>query len=79
MFIVRQKSHPLFVRQLNDLIYKTDITLEMVSCVNKKTKKNQAEQNTFEFLKNEKVISIGLDWILCGCGDTRWQATQHSY
>ncbi|XP_075876490.1 dnaJ homolog subfamily B member 13 [Nelusetta ayraudi] len=29
VFIVRQKSHPVFVRQLNDLIYKTDITLEM--------------------------------------------------
>ncbi|XP_033495584.1 dnaJ homolog subfamily B member 13 [Epinephelus lanceolatus] len=29
VFIVRQKSHPLFVRQHNDLIYKARITLEM--------------------------------------------------
>ncbi|KAM9348332.1 dnaJ homolog subfamily B member 13 [Symphorus nematophorus] len=29
VFIVRQKSHPLFVRQLNDLIYKAQISLEM--------------------------------------------------
>ncbi|XP_073335715.1 dnaJ homolog subfamily B member 13 [Pagrus major] len=29
VFIVRQKSHPLFIRQLNDLIYKTQISLEM--------------------------------------------------
>ncbi|XP_042354818.1 dnaJ homolog subfamily B member 13 [Plectropomus leopardus] len=29
VFIVRQKSHPLFVRQHNDLIYKAPITLEM--------------------------------------------------
>lgn len=36
MFIVRQKTHPVFVRQLNDLIYKTNITLEMVGCLGKK-------------------------------------------
>ncbi|KAM8741984.1 dnaJ homolog subfamily B member 13 isoform 3-T3 [Acanthopagrus schlegelii] len=29
VFIVRQKSHPQFIRQLNDLIYKTQISLEM--------------------------------------------------
>ncbi|XP_056252447.1 dnaJ homolog subfamily B member 13 isoform X1 [Seriola aureovittata] len=29
VFIVRQKSHPMFVRQLNDLIYKAQISLEM--------------------------------------------------
>ncbi|KAG7223285.1 hypothetical protein INR49_015641 [Caranx melampygus] len=29
VFIVRQKSHSVFVRQLNDLIYKAKITLEM--------------------------------------------------
>ncbi|XP_018547448.1 dnaJ homolog subfamily B member 13 [Lates calcarifer] len=29
VFIVRQKSHPLFVRQQNDLIYKAHISLEM--------------------------------------------------
>ncbi|XP_017259645.1 dnaJ homolog subfamily B member 13 [Kryptolebias marmoratus] len=29
VFIVRQKSHPLFRRQRNDLIYKTKISLEM--------------------------------------------------
>ncbi|XP_051257892.1 dnaJ homolog subfamily B member 13 [Dicentrarchus labrax] len=29
VFIVRQKSHPLFVRQHNDLIYKAQISLEM--------------------------------------------------
>lgn len=29
VFIVRQKSHHLFVRQHNDLIYKTQISLEM--------------------------------------------------
>ncbi|XP_053187726.1 dnaJ homolog subfamily B member 13 [Scomber japonicus] len=29
VFIVRQKSHPLFVRQHNDLMYKTQISLEM--------------------------------------------------
>ncbi|XP_041807618.1 dnaJ homolog subfamily B member 13 [Chelmon rostratus] len=29
VFIVRQKSHPLYVRQLNDLIYKVPISLEM--------------------------------------------------
>ncbi|XP_028451544.1 dnaJ homolog subfamily B member 13 [Perca flavescens] len=29
VFMVRQKSHPLFVRQHNDLIYKVQITLEM--------------------------------------------------
>ncbi|XP_041657219.1 dnaJ homolog subfamily B member 13 [Cheilinus undulatus] len=29
VFIVRQKSHPLFVRQQNDLIYKAQISLEM--------------------------------------------------
>lgn len=31
VFIVRQKSHPLYVRQGNDLIYKIQISLEMVS------------------------------------------------
>ncbi|XP_034461869.1 dnaJ homolog subfamily B member 13-like isoform X1 [Hippoglossus hippoglossus] len=31
VFIVRQKSHPLFERQDDDLIYKTQISLEMVS------------------------------------------------
>lgn len=31
VFIVRQKSHPLYVRQDNDLIYKIQISLEMVS------------------------------------------------
>lgn len=36
MFIVRQKPHPVFVRQLNDLIYKTNITLEMVGCEEKR-------------------------------------------
>ncbi|XP_068600568.1 dnaJ homolog subfamily B member 13 [Brachionichthys hirsutus] len=29
VFVVRQKSHPLFVRQVNDLIYKAQISLEM--------------------------------------------------
>uniref|UniRef100_A0A3Q4BLU1 J domain-containing protein n=1 Tax=Mola mola TaxID=94237 RepID=A0A3Q4BLU1_MOLML len=29
VFIVRQKTHPLFVRQMNDLIYKLKISLEM--------------------------------------------------
>ncbi|XP_026184752.1 dnaJ homolog subfamily B member 13 [Mastacembelus armatus] len=29
VFIVRQKSHPLFLRQHNDLIYKVQISLEM--------------------------------------------------
>ncbi|KAE8287870.1 DnaJ-like protein subfamily B member 13 [Larimichthys crocea] len=29
VFIVRHKSHPLFVRQLSDLIYKVQISLEM--------------------------------------------------
>ncbi|XP_040006047.1 dnaJ homolog subfamily B member 13 isoform X3 [Xiphias gladius] len=29
VFIVRQKSHPLFVRQHNDLIYKAQVSLEM--------------------------------------------------
>eukprot|EP00066_Takifugu_rubripes_P006456 XP_003971267.2 PREDICTED: dnaJ homolog subfamily B member 13 [Takifugu rubripes] len=29
VFIVRQKSHPLYVRQANDLIYKVQISLEM--------------------------------------------------
>ncbi|XP_059207505.1 dnaJ homolog subfamily B member 13 [Centropristis striata] len=29
VFIVRQKSHPLFVRQHNDLLYKVLVTLEM--------------------------------------------------
>ncbi|KAM7374151.1 hypothetical protein PAMP_006826 [Pampus punctatissimus] len=29
VFIVREKSHPLFVRQHNDLIYKAQISLEM--------------------------------------------------
>ncbi|CAJ1064196.1 dnaJ homolog subfamily B member 13 [Xyrichtys novacula] len=29
VFIVQQKNHPLFVRQQNDLIYKTQISLEM--------------------------------------------------
>ncbi|XP_034406855.1 dnaJ homolog subfamily B member 13-like [Cyclopterus lumpus] len=29
VFIVRQTSHPLFVRQHNDLIYKAQVTLQM--------------------------------------------------
>lgn len=77
VFIVRQKTHPLYVREQNDLIYKIQISLEMVSL-----RTFQAMKISFGCVSDETValnLPTGFDWVLCGCADTGRPAAHHSH
>lgn len=70
VFIVRQKPHPDFERQDNDLIYRKQISLEMVRQLH-----NTMEEATFNALCIVKVYLFykGIDWFCCGGEDTGWK------
>lgn len=76
VFIVRQKSHPLYARLRNDLTYRIQISLEMVRrYIGAKGNRIWAVFKS----KTRPTSPAGFDRVLCGCGDAGREADHHSH